>query len=70
LGLAFLHTNLIVHNDLKPDNILLDENLLPKIGDFGSCTKLRDAQGTQSGEIVGAVGKTMQYAAPEVANVC
>lgn len=39
-GLHYLHkgrgpNNYIYHLDLKPDNILLDENLVPKIGDFG-----------------------------------
>lgn len=36
-GLHFLHTmeRPIIHMDLKPDNILLDENMQPKIADFG-----------------------------------
>ncbi|XP_020196400.1 cysteine-rich receptor-like protein kinase 44 isoform X2 [Aegilops tauschii subsp. strangulata] len=39
-GLHYLHKgrgeqHYIYHLDLKPDNILLDENLVPKIGDFG-----------------------------------
>ncbi|KAM3280135.1 hypothetical protein ACQJBY_047118 [Aegilops geniculata] len=37
-GLNYLHNghkNSIYHLDLKPANILLDNNLMPKIGDFG-----------------------------------
>ncbi|KAL2920436.1 U-box domain-containing protein 35 [Bienertia sinuspersici] len=42
-SLAFLHNNKpkpIIHRDLKPANILLDHNLVSKIGDAGLCTML------------------------------
>ncbi|KAF8673443.1 hypothetical protein HU200_049008 [Digitaria exilis] len=35
MGLHYLHENRIVHLDLKPSNILLDNNMVPKIADFG-----------------------------------
>nr|WDY61369.1 WTK6-vWA [Triticum aestivum]WDY61370.1 WTK6-vWA [Triticum aestivum] len=38
-GLKYLHEEFkepIYHLDLKPDNILLDENMVPKLADFGS----------------------------------
>jgi serine/threonine protein kinase len=34
-GLHYLHQNCIVHLDLKPSNILLDDCMVPKIADFG-----------------------------------
>lgn len=37
-GLMYLHQGLeypVMHFDLKPDNILLDKNMIPKIADFG-----------------------------------
>lgn len=37
-GLAYLHGGCgakIIHRDIKTSNILLDENLTPKIADFG-----------------------------------
>ncbi|GJN07308.1 hypothetical protein PR202_ga25128 [Eleusine coracana subsp. coracana] len=34
-GLHYLHKQNIVHLDLKPGNILLDQYMVPKIADFG-----------------------------------
>ena len=37
-GLKYMHKDLeesIYHFDLKPDNILLDKDMVPKIADFG-----------------------------------
>lgn len=36
-GLKFLHTlaQPIIHLNLKPQNIMLDSNMVPKIADFG-----------------------------------
>lgn len=35
MGLHYLHQQNIVHGDLKPANILLDDDMVPKIADFG-----------------------------------
>ena len=47
-GLAYLHEESrirIVHRDIKPNNILLDKHLNPKIDDFG-LAKLYEAEKT------------------------
>lgn len=44
-GLQYLHEGFkkpIYHLDLKPDNILLDENMFPKLADFGLSRLFRE----------------------------
>ncbi|GJN31541.1 hypothetical protein PR202_gb19952 [Eleusine coracana subsp. coracana] len=43
-GLHYLHKNYILHLDLKPANILVDDNMVPKIADFGLSRRLDQNQ--------------------------
>jgi serine/threonine protein kinase len=58
-GLAHAHENGVIHRDIKPANILLNEKVVPKIGDFGLA---RPADADSPGLIMGTPG----YTAPEI----
>uniref|UniRef100_A0A8R7NV30 Protein kinase domain-containing protein n=1 Tax=Triticum urartu TaxID=4572 RepID=A0A8R7NV30_TRIUA len=60
-GLHHLHQNNIVHLDLKPANILLDANLVPKIADFGLSRCFKEMQS----KVLTMKGGTIGYMAPE-----
>lgn len=57
-GLAYLHEEVkphIVHRDIKASNILLDQNLIPKVSDFGLSRILRDNASHISTRVAGTL---------------
>ena len=66
-AVRFAHQNLVVHRDLKPDNILVLEDGTPKLLDFGTARLLTAVNAAAEGELTrqGFYSYTPQYASPE-----
>ncbi|KAA6368760.1 MAG: putative NEK protein kinase [Streblomastix strix] len=56
-----LHSNRIIHGDLKPGNVLLTNDNQIKLADFGLAQKLRESR-----DFITAHGGTLQYFPPEM----
>ncbi len=64
-AIAHCHQNGIIHRDIKPDNIVLSRDGLPKLIDFGLASAYGEdvqTQLTKTGEVLG----TLDYLPPEV----
>ena len=63
-GLAHAHDAYIIHRDIKPQNIMIQDDGLVKITDFGIAMALNATQLTQTNSVMGSV----HYLPPEQAN--
>jgi hypothetical protein len=65
-AVQYAHQNLVIHRDLKPDNILVQQDGTPRLLDFGTA-KLLNPLGETNSELTrqGLRSFTPQYASPE-----
>ena len=63
-GMSVAHDSYIIHRDIKPQNIMILENGLVKITDFGIAMAMNSTQLTQTNSVMGSV----HYLPPEQAS--
>ncbi len=63
-GMSVAHDAYIIHRDIKPQNIMIQENGVVKITDFGIAMAMNATQLTQTNSVMGSV----HYLPPEQAN--
>ncbi|VVB12833.1 unnamed protein product [Arabis nemorensis] len=64
-GLLYLHEEweqIVVHRDVKPSNVLIDDDMNPRLGDFGLARLHERGSQTHTTVVVGTIG----YMAPEL----
>jgi WD40 repeat protein/tRNA A-37 threonylcarbamoyl transferase component Bud32 len=64
-AIAYAHQQGILHRDLKPGNILLTKDGVPKITDYGLAKQMGEGASVQTGD--GSILGTPSYMAPEQA---
>lgn len=63
-GLSHAHKRNIIHCDIKPHNILITENMMPKIADFGIARMISSMTMVYTNSVIGSV----HYLSPEQAS--
>ena len=63
-GMSVAHDAYIIHRDIKPQNIMIEDNGMVKITDFGIAMAMNSTQMTQTNSVMGSV----HYLPPEQAN--
>lgn len=65
LGIEYLHSQGVIHRDIKADNLLLDDDDVLKIADFGVSELFNEQEGEN--DIVTKTAGSPAYMAPELA---
>ena len=63
-GMSIAHDAYIIHRDIKPQNIMIEDNGMVKLTDFGIAMAMNSTQLTQTNSVMGSV----HYLPPEQAN--
>jgi serine/threonine protein kinase len=66
-AVAHAHASLVIHRDIKPGNVLLTADNVPKLLDFGIASFYEPEAGSQPSDLTRLTGRifTPEYAAPE-----